>query len=83
MIAFAQALLGADPLLAGSDLEAADSHRSVCYPDYSSLTPAGPLQTEEILLDMDASEEEFQKQLDTIRRRVQELDGENGAESPA
>lgn len=76
MMLFAESLLRSDLSFMEFDLENPNPEAEILYPDYSLYVVKDVPQDGEILLDMDASEEEFQKQLDILQRKIRALEEE-------
>lgn len=76
MMLLAESLLRSDLSFMEFDLESPNPEADILYPDYSLYVVKDIPQEGEILLDMNASEEEFQKQLDILQRKIRALEEE-------
>jgi hypothetical protein len=73
---FAESLLSSNLPSLEITSKRSNSPALILYPDYSLYTIKDTLQNGEILLDMNASEEEFQRQLDLVRSKIRALEEE-------
>lgn len=73
---FAESLLSSNLPSLEIASERSNSTAPILYPDYSLYTIKDTPQDGEILLDMSASEEEFQRQLDLVRSKIRTLEEE-------